>query len=48
MFESFERERERGEQRGVEGRRIMEKRVEWNGYPLPYLDILKIKGEENN
>ena len=40
MFESFEREESRG---GVEGRKVVERRVEGNGYPPPCLDIFKIK-----
>ena len=41
-----ERERERGEQRGVKGRRVMERKVEVNSYPPSYLDVFKIiKGE---
>ena len=40
MFGSFGR---RGEQRGVEGMRVVERRVERNGYPPPYLDVFKIK-----
>ena len=41
MFKSLEGEESR---RGVKGRRVVETRVEKNGYPLPYLDIFKIKG----
>ena len=38
---------ERG--RGVEGMRIMERRVEGNGSPPPCLDVFKInKGEKSN
>ena len=41
--------RDRGEGRGVEGRRVVERRVEGNDYPLPCLDFFKInKGEESN
>ena len=40
--------REGGEQKGVEGRRVVERRVEGNNYPLPCLDVFKIsKGEES-
>ena len=31
-------------ERGVEGRRVVGRRVEGNGYPLPYLVIFKIIG----
>ena len=27
----------------VEGRKVVGKRVERNGYPLPYLDVFKIR-----
>ena len=30
-------------ERRVEGRRVVGKKVEGNGYPSPYLDVLKIK-----
>ena len=46
MFGSLERERERER---VEGRRVVEMRVEGNDYSPPYLDVFKIsKGEESN
>ena len=33
--------------RRVKGRRVVERRIEGNGYPSPYLDVFKIsKGEE--
>ena len=35
-------------ERRVEGRRVMERRVEGNGYPPSCLDVFKIKGEGNN
>ena len=35
--------------RGVEGRKVVEKRVEGNSYLPPYLDVFKInKGEGSN
>ena len=35
--------------RRVEGSRVVEMRVEWNGYPPPYLDVFKIsKGGQSN
>ena len=41
--------REGGEQRGVKERRVVGRRVEGNGYPLPCLDVFKIsKGKLNN
>ena len=41
--------KEGGEQRGVEGKRVVGKRVEGNGSPPPCLDIFKIsKGEWSN
>ena len=41
--------RERGEGRGVEGKRVVERRVEGNDSPLPCLDVFKIsKGEGSN
>ena len=34
---------------GVKGRRVVEKRVEGNGYPLPCLNVFKIsKGKWSN
>ena len=34
---------------GVEERRVVGRRVEWNGYPLPCLDVFKIsKGIRSN
>ena len=33
---------------GVEGRRVVERRVERNDCPLLYFDVFKIKGEGNN
>ena len=34
---------------GVEGRRVVGRKVEGNGSPLPCLDVFKIsKGEESN
>ena len=42
-------ERERGEGRGVEGRRVVERREEGNDSLLPCLDVFKIsKGEGGN
>ena len=35
-------------ERGVEGRRVVERRVEGNNYSPHCLDIFKIKGDENN
>ena len=33
----------------MEGRRVVGRRVEWNDYPLPCLDVFKIsKGEGSN
>ena len=41
--------REGGEQRGVEGKRVVGRRVEGNGSPPPCLDVFKIsKGEGGN
>ena len=40
MFKSLEGEESR---RGVKERSVVERRVEKNGYPLPYLDILKLR-----
>ena len=39
MFGSLERERERR----VKGKRVVGRRVEGNGYPLPCLNVFKIK-----
>ena len=34
--------------RRVEGRRVVERRVEWNGYPPPCLDVFKISKREGS
>ena len=36
----------KGEQRGVNGRKVMGRRVKGNGYPPPYLNVFKIKKGE--
>ena len=46
LFGSLERGESKG---GVEGKRVVGRRVKGNGYPPPCLDVFKIsKGEGNN
>jgi len=45
LFGSLEREESRREESSGEESRVVERRVEWNGYPPPCLDVLKIRME---